>query len=161
MEPSISQDDDEKGAAVSFPPPLMFLLLTLAAFGIHYLYPISIGIPFIARLAGLLITIAAIAVIIYINRLFAQAETNIAPWKPTTTIMTTGIYAYSRNPIYFLFCITSVGFGVIADSVWVVASFIPSVIWVYLAAIKKEEAYLEQKFGEEYLRYKNRVRCWL
>ena len=47
------------------------------------------------------------------------------------------------------------------NSFWVLISFIPSAILVYYVAIKQEERYLERKFGDEYLLYKNKVRRWL
>jgi protein-S-isoprenylcysteine O-methyltransferase Ste14 len=44
---------------------------------------------------------------------------------------------------------------------WIVASLIPKAISLYFLAIKKEEIYLEKKFGKGYLDYKNKVRRWL
>jgi protein-S-isoprenylcysteine O-methyltransferase Ste14 len=92
---------------------------------------------------------------------FNRLKTHIEPWKPTSAIITTGIYGYSRNPIYVAFAVSTIGIGLMANSLWVVMSFLPASMAVYIVAIKKEEVYLEQKFGEEYLNYKNKVRRWL
>ena len=102
-----------------------------------------------------------IGIVILVAQSFKHAETNIEPWKPTTRIISTGIYAYSRNPVYAGFCLVSIGIGIFFNSFWILISFIPSAILVYYVAIKKEEIYLEKKFGEEYLYYKNKVRRWL
>jgi len=102
-----------------------------------------------------------ICAIVFIRQTFKNVETNIEPWKPTTTIISTGIYSHSRNPIYVAFCLILIGAGIFLDSWWVLISVMPSAVLVYYLAIRKEEAYLEKKFGEEYLLYQNEVRRWL
>lgn len=154
-------DNDEKGAAVKFPPPLIFLLSILSAYGIHYLKPLNIGASLEVKIVGILMILLALAAIAYISRIFSKAQTSIEPWKPTIAIISTGFYAWSRNPIYVIFCFATVGLGLLLDSYWVLLSFLPSAVLVYFIAIRKEEAYLERKFGEEYLLYKKRVRRWL
>lgn len=152
---------DEKGAKVKFPPPLIFIFLLLFAYGVHYFYPINIGVSYEVKYAGVVIVLLALGLIIYISRIFKRVATNIEPWKPTTTIISTGIYAYSRNPIYVAFCLVPIGVGIILNSFWLLCSFLPAALIVYFVAIKKEETYLEQKFGTEYQQYKKRVRRWL
>ena len=90
-----------------------------------------------------------------------RAGTNIEPTRPTTKIVSTGIYAFSRNPIYTALCLILMGIGIRENSVIILASIIPFMVMLYWAVIQKEEMYLERKFGEEYLQYKNRVRSWL
>ncbi|MBL4818923.1 MAG: isoprenylcysteine carboxylmethyltransferase family protein [Deltaproteobacteria bacterium] len=82
------------------------------------------------------------------------------PWKPTTQIISSGIYAYSRNPMYIAFGIVTIGTGIILNSLWITLSFIPSIVVIFFIAIKKEELYLENKFGQDYLSYKAKVRRW-
>jgi protein-S-isoprenylcysteine O-methyltransferase Ste14 len=157
----MNSDTDEKGPAVKIAPPLIFLFSLFIAYGIHYYYPVHIGISSVLKYAGLVIVLLALGLINHIRRTFAKVETSAEPWKPTTSIISTGIYAYSRNPIYVALCFISIGIGLILNSFWVLWGFLPSAVGVYFTAIKKEEAYLEQKFGEEYLQYKKSVRCWL
>jgi protein-S-isoprenylcysteine O-methyltransferase Ste14 len=83
------------------------------------------------------------------------------PWKPTKNIITDGIYGWSRNPIYLGFNLLPIGMGIFFDNVWVLLSFVPAAFTLYHVAIKKEEVYLEEKFGDEYLGYKNKVRRWI
>jgi protein-S-isoprenylcysteine O-methyltransferase Ste14 len=152
---------DEKGAKVKFPPPLIYLLCLFCGYGAHYLYPLSIGYSWPVKTVGVILILITLTILIYIGGIFKRKETNIEPWKPTTAIISTGIYAYSRNPIYMALCLISIGVGVVVDSIWMLLSFLPSALLVYWIAIKKEEAYLEHKFGEEYLSYKRKVRRWL
>lgn len=154
-------EDDKKGPAVRFPPPLIFLFLLLLAFVIHLFRPVGIGSSSGVRYLGLLIVALGLLPIILVNRSFKRANTRIEPWQPTTSIVTSGIFGFSRNPVYVGFSLITIGIGVLLNSFWVLASFLPAAILVYYVAIRKEEAYLEDKFGEEYVRYKSVVRRWL
>lgn len=152
---------DEKGAAVRFPPPLIFVLLIFFAAGLNYLWPLSIGVPEAFEPLGIALTLFGVTVVILINGTYKRVGTAIEPWKPTAKLITTGYYHWSRNPIYVGFCLFNIGIGISADSLWILLSFIPGIVLVYYIAVAKEEAYLEQKFGQEYLDYKARVRRWI
>jgi len=58
-------------------------------------------------------------------------------------------------------CAGPIGFGLIFGSLITLLSFIPALLIVYYTAVKKEEAYLETKFGQEYIDYKKAVRRWI
>lgn len=155
------QSQDKKGAAVKFPPPAIFVLLIFAGAGLHYLVPLPMGVPESFQPVGIAITIFGVAVAILVNGTFKRVGTAIEPWKPTTSLITTGFYRWSRNPIYVGFCLFNIGIGISANNVWILLSFIPGALLVYYIAIAKEEEYLEQKFGQEYLDYKAKVRRWI
>ena len=154
-------ENDEKGAAVKFPPPLIYLFVILTTYGVHYFWPIGIGDSPVLKYIGAVVIVLGIGVVIVAYRSFEYAETNILPWKPTAKIIATGIYRYSRNPIYAAFCLIQIGIGIFVNSLWILSTFIVSAFVVYEIAIKKEEGYLEAKFGEEYVRYRNKVRRWM
>lgn len=158
---SSKADTDTKGPAVKFPPPAIFALLIFVGAGLDYIWPVGLGVPDSIEVVGIAITLFGLAVAILVSGTFKRESTAIEPWKPTTKIVTTGFYAWSRNPIYFGFCLFNIGIGISSDSFWIFISFIPGAILVYLIAIAKEEAYLEEKFGAEYIAYKNKVRRWI
>lgn len=160
-ENDVSQVDDAKGAGVKFPPPLIFLILILIGGGIDYLYPVGMGIAASYEVLGIALVLFGVAVAILVNGEFKRKGTAIEPWKPTHHIVTSGFYRWSRNPIYVGFCLFNIGIGISSNSLWIFISFIPAAILVYHVAIAREEAYLEEKFGEEYLAYKNKVRRWI
>ena len=86
---------------------------------------------------------------------------NVEPWKPTTTIISDGAYRYSRNPIYLAMAAFYVGAAIAAGS-WFALVLLPACLYIISHyVIAREEAYLEDKFGKEYLDYKARVRRWL
>ncbi|MFT7471508.1 MAG: protein-S-isoprenylcysteine O-methyltransferase Ste14 [Kiritimatiellia bacterium] len=152
---------DKKGAAVKFPPPAIFASCILLGAGLQYLRPVGLGIPESIEILGYLLVLFGITIAILVATSFRRAGTAIEPWKPTTSIVTTGFYAWSRNPIYAGFCLINIGIGIASNSLWIFVSFIPAAFLLYHVAIAKEEAYLAEKFGEEYLAYKKKVRRWV
>lgn len=158
---SSESKSDNKGAAVKFPPPAIFASLILLGVAMQTLWPLRLGIPESLEIFGYLLVLFGVVIAVLVSSSFRKVGTAIEPWKPTTAIVTTGIYAWSRNPIYAGFCFINIGIGVATNNVWVFLSFIPAAFLVYHVAIAKEESYLEQKFGEEYLAYKKSVRRWL
>lgn len=157
----MNTDNDQKGPAVKFPPPLVFLGFLFASYGLHILIPIELGMPSWGGFIGSALVSVSMLALLFLLISYLRAKTSIEPWKPTSHIITTGLYAYSRNPIYLAFCLINIGVGCFLNSLWVLLSFLPSALLVYHIAICREEAYLEAKFGEEYLRYKHKVRRWL
>jgi len=161
-----SQENETEAAAedhdqVRFPPPLIFLILIVLAAGLGYFFPASMGVPDSFQALGVAITLFGVTVVILINSQFKHNSTAIEPWKPTSTLITHGFYRWSRNPIYLGFCLFNMGMGIAFNNLWIFLSFVPGVILVYYIAIAREEAYLERRFGQEYLDYKASVRRWL
>jgi protein-S-isoprenylcysteine O-methyltransferase Ste14 len=115
----------------------------------------------VTAISGGIIFVISLVFLIKTARKHKQVGSNIEPWKPTTTIIVDGAYKYSRNPIYVAMAIAYAGIAISAYS-------LPSLLLLPVClgvicyfVISKEEAYLEDKFGEEYLSYKMKVRRWL
>ena len=157
MEKETIQDNP----GVKLPPPIVFVGLGLIGVGLDYVVPLTLGLGSWSVYLGTGITLASIFSIGYISRLFKRNKTEIEPWKTTSKIITSGPYKWSRNPIYVLFCGVPIGLGIAFETYWALLAFIPALIIVYVTAVKREEKYLETKFGQEYLDYKAKVRRWL
>jgi protein-S-isoprenylcysteine O-methyltransferase Ste14 len=95
------------------------------------------------------------------GRLFMKTGQDPTPWKPTTEIISTGIYRFTRNPMYVGLALVQTGLAVAMANLWLVALLPVVLAVVYATAIRHEEAYLERKFGEAYLDYKRSVRRWI
>jgi protein-S-isoprenylcysteine O-methyltransferase Ste14 len=153
--------EDKRGPGLKFPPPLLVLTLV----GIGYLVDIYLPLPIYQEsglwLTGLVVVIAAVCLALIAVLQFLRAKTHLEPWQPTTFIIQSGIFRFSRNPIYLTFCIATVGCGLLLNSWWVLAALLPMVYLLQQLVIRPEETYLEQKFGETYLAYKHRVRRWV
>ncbi len=95
------------------------------------------------------------------SKAFSRSGTALVPNEPTTKIVRDGPYAFSRNPIYLAFALIYLGFAFAFSSIWAMGLLIPVLIFIDRDQIAREEKYLERKFGEEYVRYKSKVRRWL
>ena len=140
---------------------LSLIILGLAGVGMHYITPLSMGLPSWSFYLGIGVIVLTIISIGAMFGFFKKHETEIEPWKTTSTIITSGPYKFSRNPIYVLACGVPIGLGLAFNSYWALFAFIPALIIVYYTAVKKEEKYLEAKFGQTYMDYKAKVRRWL
>src|SRR5262245_14902488 len=81
--------------------------------------------------------------------------------RPTTTVVRTGPYRYSRNPIYLSFSLLQLGIAFLVNSIWLLVTLIPAVLLMSLVVIPMEEAFLGARFPTEYLPYRGTVRRWL
>jgi protein-S-isoprenylcysteine O-methyltransferase Ste14 len=105
------------------------------------------------------VVLLAVGLFITAVRTFRAASTPVPGNRPTTTIVRTGPYRLSRNPIYLAFSALQVGIALCVGSLWLLITLVPALMsfWV----IPREERYLEARFSSEYLSYKASVRRWL
>ena len=90
-----------------------------------------------------------------------SAKTNVHAHKPATRLVTGGLFAFSRNPIYLAMVLAVAAIAGIVNSLWLLLLAGPTAFALQKLAIEPEERYLERKFGGEYLDYKARVRRWI
>ena len=90
-----------------------------------------------------------------------RAGTDPIPFHPTTRIVAHGLYHFTRNPMYIGFAFCTLGVATLFNSVWTLLAVPVGLILVDRLVVRREERYLERKFSEEYLTYKERVRRWL
>jgi protein-S-isoprenylcysteine O-methyltransferase Ste14 len=154
--------NDPDAAAVRFPPPFVYLGAVIVGVLLHVLLPLRLGVAPGVRIAGAavaaLLGLAAIAGAI---RLFQRTGQDPKPWEPTPEIISTGVYRFTRNPMYVGMALLQIGIGVGLANGWILALVPLALVLVYLTAVRHEEAYLERKFGETYASYKRSVRRWL
>jgi len=142
-------------------PPLVYLISLVSGTVIHLIVPmpflpVTLSVPL-----GVALVAVAIALFAYSVGKFRAAGTPVPAREPTTAIVRTGPYRFSRNPIYLAFSVFQLGIAAWVNSVWLVATLVAAVALINFVVIPKEEQYLERKFGEEYLDYKASVRRWL
>ena len=109
---------------------------------------------------GLLPMVAGIAIAVQGSRQFAAAETNIIPLTESTTLVTDGVFAFSRNPMYLGMTLLLTGLAFIADNA--LAWLVVVAFWLIIqfAFIRREESLMADTFGDAYIEYKGRVRRW-
>jgi protein-S-isoprenylcysteine O-methyltransferase Ste14 len=158
----IGVSETRDAANVIIPPPVAWALAFVAGLGVDWFYPLPFVPPAVPRAwvgGGLLAAgfVLAIWAIVTMRR----AGTRVEPHRPTTTIVATGPYRFSRNPIYIGMFAGQIGLAIAFDSLWILAALAPFALVIRYGVIAREEAYLERKFGAVYLGYKSRVRRWL
>jgi protein-S-isoprenylcysteine O-methyltransferase Ste14 len=155
----------DETAGVVARPPLIFVGYLAVAFILQYFQPWRfIGdtlnddgrLGFGAALAGL-----GIATILIAALQFRRAGTNVQTSQPTTAIVTQGLYAYSRNPIYVAQTLVYLGITIMGDNLWALLLLPAALMMIRYGVIAREEAYLERRFGLAYVEYKARVRRWI
>ena len=93
--------------------------------------------------------------------IFKSYEENPAPTSTSERLIKTGIFAYTRNPIYLSFVFFHLSMFLVFENVMYLLSSIIQAIWIHHYVIKFEEEYLLGKFTDEYQRYMNTVSRWL
>lgn len=152
---------EQDSAQVRFPPPLILLSCVLLGAALNWFYPAPFVPELLRWVVGGFLIFFGIAVILYCAGMFKKKGTNIEPWKKTSQIITSGVYRFSRNPIYLSFVIIGIGIGFAVNSIWIILMMIPLVLIISRFVIAKEERYLEAKFGKLYLSYKHKIRRWI
>jgi protein-S-isoprenylcysteine O-methyltransferase Ste14 len=110
---------------------------------------------------GVSLVAAALALFFYSVAKFRAAGTPVPARKPTTVIVLTGPYGFSRNPIYLAFSVFQLGIAIWVNSVWLLVTLFGAVALMHYVVIPREEQYLERKFGRQYMDYKASVRRWV
>lgn len=148
-------------AHVIAPPPLIFA----AAFLPGWYFDSSFGFPELPETvrhsvaygmlaAGALLGISAL----YVMR---KARTAIEPWGESTAIVTSGPFRYTRNPLYLTLTLVYIAAALLLDSPLAIATLPAALGTIHFGVIRREERYLERKFGATYMNYKQRVRRWI
>jgi protein-S-isoprenylcysteine O-methyltransferase Ste14 len=145
------------------PPPLIYLGFLALGWGVgRWIGEPSLGLdrPVQAAIAiaGLVLGLAVEA---WAAGLFHKARTAVQPWKPSTALVTGGVYGFTRNPIYVGFAVTYLALAVGLDSPLAITLLIPCLLVVDRFVIQREERYLAARFGADYDAYRRRVRRWL
>ncbi len=157
----MSGDVPDKAKVVALPPLIMAAALALGLL-FHFAWPLQ----FLPRtqglwLGGLLLVVASISIGLGASSRLVKAKTALDVRKPTTDVVTGGIYRLSRNPIYLSMILCLLGIALWVDSLWILLFAILLAVILQKGVIEPEERYLERKFGERYLRYKATVRRWI
>ncbi len=151
-------DSDNPGVVA--PPPFIYAGTLAAGLLLNRLRPTPF-LPRGLRLFGLASIVGGLLLGLSGVREMRRAETNVDPRKPTTAIVDAGPYQFTRNPLYVSMTLIYCGISAVANAL-LPFLMLPGVLAVMRkGVIEREELYLERKFGEEYLSYKERVRRWI
>lgn len=143
-------------------PPSYFIISLIMVLILHSYMPVlTIIHSSQIKLVGIVLLFIGFGLIIWGANMFRFYETPIKPFEPPTYLIRTGLFSYSRNPIYLGMVIVLTGSVIFLGSLSPLA-VIPAFIYVMQHRfIKKEEKHLEEVFGDYYREYRNKVRRWI
>jgi protein-S-isoprenylcysteine O-methyltransferase Ste14 len=143
-------------------PPIIYLAVVVVGVAMQWLAPLEPWPGRAARLAvGLPLLAAGLGIPIAAGYRFNRAGTPVDPTAQATALVTGGVYRFTRNPMYLGATLLGVGLGLVGGWPWVSLAALAMPPLLTALAIRREERWLEARFGDEYCAYCARVRRWL
>lgn len=155
-------NDTADNAQVIVRPPIAWGLAIIAGLALNWLVPLPFlpaAVP--GRWVGGAVFVLGLMLGIWAIWTVTRAGSNVPTNRPVTTIVETGPYRSTRNPIYLGMMLGLVGLALAFDSLWLLATLVPFAFVIRFGVVAREEVYLERKFGDVYRQYRARVRRWL
>jgi len=155
-------NENSETARVLVRPPIAWAVAVIAGFALDWLEPLPLvpdDLP--AGLLGAVVFMLALALGIWAVDTLTRAGTNVPTNRPTTAMVESGPYRFTRNPIYLGMFGVLIGLAIAFDTPWPLVTLVPFALVIRYGVVAREEAYLERKFGQAYRDYKKRVRRWL
>ena len=150
-----------EGPGLAVHPPMVYLLALLVGIGLNFLWPIRPLPGWWGVIVGILVIVLGTAIMPPVLSRFRRAGTAFDAHKPASALITDGPYRFSRNPAYVALTLWYLGIGLVLNNAWILLLTIVPVFIMDRWAIPREERHLEEKFGQEYVQYRDRVRRWL
>ncbi|HZQ09230.1 MAG TPA: isoprenylcysteine carboxylmethyltransferase family protein [Anaerolineae bacterium] len=147
-----------------------FLILPFALFYIYLVLASAFGFPTISA-----VPFAHSEIVAWLGVLFCLIGLLLLLWSLVSfgksfrvgidadhpdKLITTGVYAISRNPIYVAFAFVLLGEFLIFGN-WILLVYLVAGIWLFHRQVLREEDFLRRQYGKEYLEYSKRVRRYL
>jgi protein-S-isoprenylcysteine O-methyltransferase Ste14 len=152
---------DTQSAGIRVPPPLFYVAGFLIGVGIELAVPIdrpSTAVTLAGAVIGIVVWLALDGAA---TLFFRRAGTSMIPIRPSTALVTTGPYRFTRNPMYLGMAFLYMGLAFALGFIWPLAVLPVVIVAVDRLVIAVEEAYLLRRFGGEYSEYMKRARRWL
>jgi protein-S-isoprenylcysteine O-methyltransferase Ste14 len=154
-----SADRDIPG--VIAPPPVIYLGGLAIGFVLESVLPGGSLPGRLFQVLGAVLLLLGLGLLGWWMSSFRRAETPMPPWEPTTALVTDGPYRLSRNPAYLADAVIYVGIALLADAPWALLPLPFVLALMQLGVIRREERYLERRFGQDYRDFKARRRAWI
>ena len=149
--------------AIIAPPPLLGLACIAAGFIAARFKPQPFfpGPTSIRVAIAVVLFVVPVAIVFFARRELIRHKEHPNPYKPTAAIVSSGIYRFSRNPIYVAFLIAVLATAIAANNAWLLLAIVLLLVLLQFGVVRAEEQYLSGKFGAEYDEYRRRVRRWI
>lgn len=142
-------------------PPTGLLVVLLFMLAMHFLFPITQIVSTFWRLLGIFPLGLGLLINYAADNQFHQAGTTVQPFEDSRRLVTDGLYRFSRNPMYLGMALVLLGAAFLLGSLVPFGLITLFVVWIHIQFIRREEEMLSTQFGQDWLEYKARVRCWI
>lgn len=143
---------------------VVFGIPFLAAIALQLAVPLSFPRGFLTPAiipGGVALIVVGAALAVLTRRELAQRGQPTDPGLPTSTLVTTGVFSVSRNPLYLGGVCILMGIALALNLPWVLVLLLPAIVACHYVLIAPEERYLAAKFGEKYHAYAATVHRWI
>ncbi len=155
-------DHDEDAAQIPVLPPAIYAVSVVAGIVVHWVWPFSFARGGLFLIAFWIAVIGAgVALVATAYSIFRRMGQDPNPRTSTPAITRDGPYRFTRNPMYVGLSLIQIGIALALGNGWILLFLVPAVILMHQRVILREEAYLEEKFGDEYREFKSSVRRWI
>jgi protein-S-isoprenylcysteine O-methyltransferase Ste14 len=152
----------DAGPGVKVPPPLLYLATLALGLLASAWFPLSVLPRLLAWALGGALIAAGIALgPVWGIATMRRAGTTVRPDRPSSRLVTSGPFGFSRNPLYLSLTLLYAGVALAANAGGALILLVLLLFVMQRFVIRREEAYLARTFGAEYERYKMQVRRWL
>ena len=142
-------------------PPIYLLATGIAMWALHVWMPGPVLLDWPWRWLGLLPIVAGGGLAVWGERQFVRAGTAVLPFRTPSALVTSGPFAFTRNPMYLGMFASLAGWSLLLGTSTPILPIPVFVWWLRRRFVLREEVFMEQNFGESYRAYKARVRRWL
>jgi protein-S-isoprenylcysteine O-methyltransferase Ste14 len=142
-------------------PPTCLVSSIIAMLVLYFVFPVSRIICFPWNLLGIVPLAIGIILNLVADGVFKKTGTTVKPFEESTTLITTGVFRISRHPMYVGMVLILIGIAVLLGSLTPYAVILVFIVLMEIIFIRAEERMLQEKFGEAWLAYKEKVRRWI
>ena len=157
----MANEQDHPGIHKNIHPPIVALMFIVIAYFLGRFIPVPFMAPMLLQNIGLAMTFVGFLLGVGALLEFRKARTTLDPHGSVNHLVTSGIYRFTRNPIYLGFMLMVIGLPLNSGSYWGILMIPLYMIAMTRLVIQHEEAYLEKKFKNQYTDYRSGVKRWL
>jgi len=142
-------------------PPLIFLFAIMIGLVLNQPWPLQSHLSDVTKIISILVSGSGILIFISARKAFRAAATPISGSQPATELVTSGVFKFSRNPIYVSFVLLYLAVFFWTQILWLLLTLLFPLIVIDRVVVPREEKYMQSKFGRDYSNYRATVRRWL
>ena len=142
-------------------PPMIYVASALAAYALGRFYPLEFVHDHVFIIFGTILIFVGFTLDLWAMVVMWRARTNILPNRGADSLINSGPFRFTRNPIYLGNTVVMLGVSFYFDNGWFLLLGLVAAILVHHLAIRREEIHLAKRFGDEWRNYSTRTPRWL